>query len=247
MSVRVVATDVHKSFGGVHAVRGLSLDLEEGRVVGLIGPNGSGKTTFLGVLSGALKPTSGTVTIDGRRIDRLSADKVVRLGIARTHQIPRPFPEMTVRENVGVAAMFGGQHRDPRDALNEANRVLSLVGLEASADRSGGVLTAQERKRLEFARAIATRAKVLLLDEIFAGLSPDELRAAIGLFQKLQQELGFGALIVEHVMRAVFALSDRVVVIDEGRKIAEGTPQDVVRDSAVIEAYLGMDEAHAPP
>ena len=154
---------------------------------------------------------------------------------------------MTVRENVGVAAMFGGQHRDPQDALNEASRVLSLVGLEASADRSAGVLTAQERKRLEFARAIATRAKVLLLDEIFAGLSPDELRAAIGLFQKLQQELGFGALIVEHVMRAVFALSDRVVVIDEGRKIAEGTPQDVVRDAAVIEAYLGVGEAHAPP
>ena len=175
MSVRVVAADVHKSFGGVHAVRGLSLDLEEGRVVGLIGPNGSGKTTFLGVLSGALKPTSGTVTIDGRRIDRLSADKVVRRGIARTHQIPRPFPEMTVRENVGVAAMFGGQHRDPQDALKEANRVLSLVGLEASADRSAGVLTAQERKRLEFARAISR--EIAGCEDAAAGLARrDDLR-----------------------------------------------------------------------
>jgi len=238
--------EVRKDFGGVHALRGVSLSVAEGRIVGLIGPNGSGKTTLLNVIAGVEKPTAGTVTLDGRRIDRLPAHRVVELGIAKTHQIPKPFLGMTTRDNVGVAVLYGSRkYRDLGRAFDEANWVLRLVGLERHAETLAANLTVQDRKRLELARVIATGSRILLLDEVFAGLSPDELREAMGLFTRLQKEIGFGALVVEHVMRAVLTLSDRVIVIDEGRKIAEGPPQQVVRQPAVIEAYLGREAARA--
>jgi len=238
--------EVRKDFGGVHALRGVSLSVAEGRIVGLIGPNGSGKTTLLNVIAGVAKPTAGTVTLDGRRIDRLPAHRVVELGIAKTHQIPKPFLGMTTRDNVGVAVLYGSRKdRDLGRAFDEANWVLRLVGLEPHAETLAANLTVQDRKRLELARVIATGSRILLLDEVFAGLSPDELREAMGLFTRLQKEIGFGALVVEHVMRAVLTLSDRVIVIDEGRKIAEGPPQQVVRQPAVIEAYLGREAARA--
>jgi len=241
-------SDVHKYFGGVRAVQGVSLTVREGQVVGLIGPNGSGKSTLLNLIAGVEKPTKGAIMLDAQRIDRWPAHRIVGQGIAKTHQIPKPFLAMTCRENVAVAVMFGNHKvRESAKALDEAGRVLALVGLERKADVMSSNLTVQERKRLEFARVLGTGARILLLDEIFAGLSPEELRAAIALFAELQREIGFGALVVEHVMRAVLTLSERVIVIEEGVKIAEGTANEVVENPAVIEAYLGVEAARATP
>ncbi len=247
MTGPLVATKVERNFGGVQALRGLSLSLEEGQILGLIGPNGSGKTTLLNILSGSLRPTSGTVFLGGQRIDRWPTSRIVAAGISKTHQIPRPFATMTTLENVTVAAMYGrGIRRRLGDVWAEADRVLAMVGLERRRDVLASALTVQEKKTLEFARAIATGARFVLLDEIFAGLSPDELRSAMDVFSAVQKELGFGVLIVEHVMQAVLTLAERVVVIEEGRKIAEGPAREIVTDPAVIEAYLGPEVYLAP-
>jgi ABC-type branched-subunit amino acid transport system ATPase component len=243
----LVATNVERSFGGVQALRGLSLVLEEGQILGLIGPNGSGKTTLLNVLSGSLRPTSGTVSLGGVRIDRRSMSHIVGAGISKTHQIPRPFATMTTLENVTVAAMYGrGTRRRLGEARDEAERVLGMVKLDRRKDVLATALTVQEKKTLEFARAIATGARFVLLDEIFAGLSPDELRSAMDVFSAVHKELGFAALIVEHVMQAVLNLAERVIVIEEGRKIAEGSAREIVTNPAVIEAYLGPEVYLAP-
>ncbi len=249
MSPTLEASGIHKYFGGVKAVQGVSMTLEVGRVVGLIGPNGSGKSTLLNVLAGVEKPTKGTLTVDGRRVDRWPAYRMVGLlGIAKTHQIPKPFLAMTCRENVAVARMYGNRRNaEPASSLDESLRILALVGLDRRADAPASNLTVQERKRLEFARVLATGAGLVLLDEIFAGLSPEELRDAIALFARVQKDQGFGALIVEHVMRAVMTLSDHVVVIEDGRKIAEGSPKEVVENPAVSEAYLGTEATDATP
>ncbi|HYM40994.1 MAG TPA: ATP-binding cassette domain-containing protein [Thermoplasmata archaeon] len=246
MTRRLEARDIVRNFGGVQALRGVSLHVEEGEIVGLIGPNGSGKTTLLNILSGSLSPSSGQVLLDRERVDRFPPYRVVHAGVAKTHQIPKPFSGMTVRENVSVAAMFGGREPDPTRAHQETDRILSLVELRSRADVPAGSLTVQEKKRLEFARALATGARFLLLDETFAGLSPEEVRALVDLFRKAQTERGFGALVVEHVMRAVLSLAARVVVLEEGRVIAEGTPQAIVQNPAVVEAYLGREAVRAP-
>jgi len=246
MTARLMAEAVVKKFGGVTALGGVSLALDEGAVLGLIGPNGSGKTTLLNVLSGTVRPTSGRVFLDGQRIDRLPAYRVVRAGVAKTHQIPKPFPGMTVRENVATATTFGAAPREGARIRDEVGRALRLVELEARADVPASALTVQEKKRLEFARALATGARFLLLDEIFAGLSVEEVRASVEVFRRVQAEVGFGAVVVEHVMRAVLGVAHRVLVLEEGRAIAEGTPQEVVRNPAVVEAYLGQEAVRAP-
>ncbi len=247
MTRRLEAREIVKNFGGVQALRGVSIALDEGEIVGLIGPNGSGKTTLLNVLSGSLPPTSGQVLLDRQRIDRLPPYRVVHAGVAKTHQIPKPFSGMTVRENIAVAAMFARREVDPARTRETADRVLSMVELGTRADVPAGSLTVQEKKRLELARALATGARFILMDETFAGLSPEEVRGSVELFRKVQAEGGFGALVVEHVMRAVLSLASRVVVLEEGRTIAEGAPDAIVQNPKVVEAYLGREAARAPP
>jgi len=239
----LIAEEVSKDFGGVHALKRVTISLPAGATLGLIGPNGSGKTTLLNIIAGLERPTSGTVILDTKRIDRLPASAIVGLGVAKTHQIPRPFSEMTTRDNVSIAAMYGRSGiRDRTRSLEEADRVLSLFEMGPRSDVLAGSLTVQEKKKLEFARALATGAEVILLDEVFAGLSSDELRDSIRLFRKIQGEVGFSALIVEHVMGAVLTLAERVAVLEEGTKIAEGVPNDVIHNEAVMRAYLGFEE-----
>ena len=240
------ADKISKNFGGVQALRDVSFELPESAVIGLIGPNGSGKSTLLNIIAGLEKPTSGIVRLDSKRIDNLRANRVVGYGLAKTHQIPKPFSNMTARENVAVAVLYGRRNiHSPSSALQEAERTLSLVGMGLRKDAPAGSLTVQEKKRLELARVIATGASVLLLDEVFAGLSPEELKDSIQLFKKLHEELGFSALVVEHVMRAVLNLSHEVIVLEEGQVIATGSPDEVVHNDKVIEAYLGSKNSAA--
>lgn len=234
--------DVYKNFGGVQALKGVSLRLGDSAVLGLIGPNGSGKSTLLNIISGLQKPTSGTIKLDGKEIGGLRADRVVGLGVAKTSQIPKPFLNMDVRENVAVAALYGRRFRSVGPALEEADRTLSLVEMHGRKDAPTSSLTTQEKKRLELAKAMATGAKVLLLDEVFAGLSAEELRDSVALFRKLHGELRFSALVVEHVMRAVLNVSESVLVLEEGQAIASGSPAQIVHDEKVIQAYLGSKQ-----
>src|SRR6266516_3436477 len=240
------ARNVSKNFGGVQALKDVSLDLPESAVLGLIGPNGSGKSTLLNIIAGVEKPTSGIVKLDSKRIDNLRTNRIIRYGLAKTHQIPKPFSNMTARENVAVAVLYGRRNiHSPRFALEEADRILSMVRMGSRNDAPADSLTVQEKKRLELARAIATGASVLLLDEVFAGLSPEELKDSIQLFRKLHEELRFSALVVEHVMRAILNLSHKVIVLEEGHVIATGTPDEVVHNDRVIEAYLGSRKSAA--
>ena len=227
-------------------MKDVSFDLPESAILGLIGPNGSGKSTLLNIIAGLEKPTSGIVKLDSKRIDNLRANRVVGYGLAKTHQIPKPFSNMTAKENVAVGVLYGRRKIHSQSlALQEAERILSLVGMGSRKDSPAGSLTVQEKKRLELARALATGASVLLLDEVFAGLSAEELNDLIQLFRKLHEELRFSALVVEHVMRAVLNLSHRVIVLEEGQVIATGSPDEVVHNDKVIQAYLGSKKSAA--
>src|SRR5262245_45370345 len=234
--------DVTKRFGGLVAVSNMSFALAENETLGLIGPNGSGKTTMLNMISGALKPTAGAIQLYGSDIESTSASEIARQGVARTFQIVRMLPSLTVLENVAAGGVFGHAQRWGSELYEYARDLLRRVGLTVPDDSEVATLTYIDQKRVELARALASEPKVLLLDEWLAGLNPTELRTGVALIEQLRAE-GCTIIIVEHVMGAIRSLCDRCVVMNSGAKIAEGTPREVLADSEVIRAYLGDADA----
>jgi branched-chain amino acid transport system ATP-binding protein len=231
---------VTKRFGGVAAVDGVTFEVGKGEIVGIIGPNGAGKTTLLNCISGVYRLDGGDIRWDGSSIAGMAPHRVAKLGIGRTFQIVRPFGSMTVRENAAIGAMFGsGVGRGaPREAFAKADEVLELVGLKAKADHPVSSLTIPDRKRLEVARAVATRPHLLLLDEVMAGLNNVEIDEALDMVRAVHAT-GVTVLLIEHVMRVIIGVCRRAIVLDGGRVLAQGEPEAVLRDERVIEAYLG--------
>lgn len=229
---------VVKIFGGLLALNQASLTVREGEILGLVGPNGSGKTTMINVISGQYRADSGSIYFNGAPVHQLPPNRLAHLGIARTYQIPRPFRSIRVIDNVALARMFGRSQHERARALELAYETLSFVGLGSKAYWPVPQLNLHERKFLEIARALALEPRLLLLDEVLAGLNPSEVEAGIGLIERIRA-FGISLVFVEHNLRAVMRLSDRLVVLNYGRKIAEGLPEEVIREPQVVGAYLG--------
>ena len=230
--------DVSKSFGGIRALADVSFSLSEGEIVALIGPNGAGKTTLVDVITGATRATRGAVFFNGEDVTRQRPFEAARGGLARTFQIVQPFPKMTVLENVAASALFGGRIRGVAEAKKMAREQLVFAGLAELAERSAASLTIAGRKRLELAKALATRPKLLLLDEVNAGLNSTEIDTALALIRRIAEK-GVTILVIEHLMKVVLSLASRVLVLHHGRLIGDGPPAAMIADPHVIEAYLG--------
>ena len=232
--------NVSKQFGGLQAVADVGMEVQAGEIVALIGPNGAGKTTLFALISGFLTPDAGTIDFAGQHIAGRSPESICALGLVRTFQIVQPFAGLSVRHNIAIGAHL--RHADRGRALASAEQVAALVGMSAMLDQQAADLTVAGRKRLELARALATEPKLLLLDEVFAGLNPSEIAEIVPVIKDLQKG-GITLLLIEHVMQAVMSLAERVYVLNEGRLIAHGTPAAIAADARVVEAYLGHGAA----
>jgi branched-chain amino acid transport system ATP-binding protein len=229
---------VTKRFGGLTAVREVSLEVREGDLLGIIGPNGAGKTTLFHMISGYYRPDEGRILYEGRDVTGLPPHAICRLGLTRTFQIVKPFGNLSVRDNVMIGALTRLRH--VREARREAERVIEICGLSPHAEARAKGLPVGLRKRLEVARALATKPRLLLLDEVMAGLNPTELAGIIELIRRLHAD-GLSLIIIEHIMAAMMRLAQRIAMLHHGEKIAEGTPAEITRDRRVIDAYLGEE------
>ena len=239
MSALLTIEGVSKRFRGLVAVDRVNFGVSDGDIFAVIGPNGAGKTTLFNTIAGVFSPDNGTITFAGERIDGLPSDQICRLGIGRTFQIVRPFPALSVEDNVIIGALIHRQHVP--DARAHAHEILRRLDLYAKRAQRASALTLPDRKRLEVARALATDPKLLLLDEVMAGLRPTETDRMVAILKGLNRDNRLTILLIEHVMRAVMALAAHVLVMHHGAAIAHGTPAEVVRDRAVIDSYLGVE------
>ncbi len=231
---------VTKSFGGLVAVRNLSFSVAEGDILGLIGPNGAGKTTVFNLITGLYKPEAGSITFDGKVISGRRPHVVSSLGIARTFQTVRPFARMSARENVTAGLLFGrGGFTAPRQAAEKALEILELVSLLDKAEVRAGQLSLAEQRRLELGRALAASPRLLMLDEVMAGLNGSEMNAMVDLLRRIKPERRMSLIVIEHVMKAIVKLCNRIVVMNGGEKLVEGTPSEVMKEESVIAAYMG--------
>lgn len=230
--------NLSKHFGGLKALNTVSFSLQKSEILGLIGPNGAGKTTLFNAINGVYKPTAGRVIFLGQDTTGKKTFEMARLGMARTHQIVKPLNELSVMDNVMVGGCFGGEGKTLAESREIAEEVLSFLGLEGRDEQLAGSLNVAQKKRLEMARALAAKPKLLLLDEVLAGLNPAEISEMVETVKKIREQ-GITIIMIEHVMHAIMNVSDRILVLDYGELIAEGTPEEVSNDEAVIEAYLG--------
>ena len=238
MTVILSVQGVTKRFGGLQALTQVTFDLPEGQILGLIGPNGAGKTTMFNAINGVYPPEEGRVIFREKDVTRIKTYHHAHMGMARTHQIVQPLNDLTVRENVMVGACFGRENLGLGNASAIAHDVLAFVDLKNRADQLAGSLNVAEKKRLELARALASRPYLLLLDEVLAGLNPSEIEKMVDIVKKIRDQ-GITIIMIEHVMKAVMNVSDRIIVLDYGEQIAEGTPDEISKNDKVIEAYLG--------